>query len=114
MPHYLEFDTFDNPMHLSKVGNWVITFVSPPDVLEDIELAITHVMPRHLSDQLQPRRVLITQTSDQQRWRIQSIECYDSNQSREVVLSAEDAFAQTALHDIVQEFQRYDVEVSLI
>lgn len=34
MQHYLEFDAFDNPMQLSKVGNWVITFLSPAEELE--------------------------------------------------------------------------------
>ena len=41
MSHYLEFDAFDNPMQLSKVGNWVITFLSPVEELQFVQLAIT-------------------------------------------------------------------------
>ena len=28
---FLAFDAYDNPMQLGKVGNWVITFLSPKD-----------------------------------------------------------------------------------
>lgn len=112
--HYLEFDTFDNPMHLSKVGNWVFTFISPKEELEKIELAMTNVIPRHLSEMLQPRRIIIAKTEHAQRWLIKEIECYDSTQLREVSIQADDTFAQTALHGILQEFAKYDVNVAFI
>lgn len=114
MSHYLVFDAFDNPVHLSKVGNWVITFLSPKDQLDSIQLAITYVLPRHISDALQPRRVIINSTSNTEHWQIESIECYDSRTQQEVTLSSEDEVAQQALQQIMQEFAKYDVNVSLM
>lgn len=63
---FLEFDAYDNPMQLSKVGNWVITFLSPKDQEHQIQLAITNVLPRQISAQLQPRRIVIQQSADAQ------------------------------------------------
>jgi hypothetical protein len=114
MSHYFVFDAFDNPMHLSKVGNWVITFLSPKEELEHIQLAITYVLPRHLSEQLQPRRVIIHNTAQADHWLIQEIECYNSQNMQEVTLESKDPVAQQALQQIIQEFSKYDVNVSLI
>lgn len=114
MSHYFLFDAFDNPMHLSKVGNWVITFLSPKEQFDTIQLAITYVLPRHLSDALQPRRVILNSTDKAECWHIQSIECYDSNSQQEVILSSDETVAQSALQQIIQEFSKYDVMVELI
>ncbi|WP_180108535.1 hypothetical protein [Acinetobacter sp. YH12147] len=112
--HYLQFEPFDNPMQLSKVGNWVITFLSPKDELKQIQLAITHVIPRQASAQLQPRRIIIHSTEHEQRWLIQAIECFDSTRNQEIILNAADETAQQMLRSILQEFHKYDVDVSLI
>ncbi|WP_034588542.1 MULTISPECIES: hypothetical protein [Acinetobacter] len=114
MQYYLEFDAFDNPMQLSKVGNWVITFVSAADELENVQLAITYVLPRQMSDELQPRRVLIHKTENEQQWLIQYIECFDSQNNKEVQLPPSDELAQQTLQQILDEFDRYDVNVQLI
>ena len=87
MQHYLEFDAFDNPMQLSKVGNWVITFVSAADELEHIQLAITYVLPRQISDALQPRRILIEKTAYGHQWLISMIVCFDSKNKRPISAS---------------------------
>src|SRR5690606_41510079 len=76
--HYLEVPLADNPMYLQKVGNWVLTFLSATDELTNIQLAITSVLPRQVSDNLQPVRVIIHNTEVENRWLIQQIECYDS------------------------------------
>ena len=114
MRNYLIFDAFDNPMHLSKVGNWVITFLSPKEQLEHIELAITYVLPRHISANLQPRRVIIHSHDNHEQWLVSHIECYDSSSLQEVSLSSDDPVAQQALQQIIQEFAKYDVHVQLI
>ena len=112
--HYLKFEPFDNPMQLSKVGNWVITLLSPKDELKQIQLAITHVIPRQVSAQLQPSRIIIHSTEHEQRWLIQAIECFDSTRNQEIILNAADETAQQMLRSILQEFHKYDVDVSLI
>lgn len=111
MSHYLEFDAFDNLMQLSKVGNWVITFLSPVEELELVQLAISYVLPRQLSDSLQPRRVLIEKSPIEHHWLIQAIECFDSSTGQEISLSAEHRTAQQILEQILQEFKKYDVDV---
>lgn len=116
MRHYLVFDAFDNPMHLSKVGNWIITFLSPKDEINTIQLAITYVLPRQISAQLQPRRVIIESQSqtNREQWRVENIECYDSQTMQELHLSSNDPIGQQALEQIIQEFAKYDVNVNLI
>ncbi|WP_312157392.1 hypothetical protein [Acinetobacter variabilis] len=113
MQHYLEFDAFDNPMQLSKVGNWVITFLNPAEELDTIQLAITYVLPRQISDVLQPRRVLIQKSSIEHHWLIQTIECFDSGTNQEVHIRPADELGQQTLHQILDEFDRYDVNVTL-
>ncbi|ATO20038.1 hypothetical protein BS636_10410 [Acinetobacter sp. LoGeW2-3] len=112
MQHYLEFDAFDNPMQLSKVGNWVITFISAADD-DHIQLAITYVLPRQISDALQPRRVLIEKTFHEHQWLIQTIECFDSQSNQEVQIAPSDELGQQTLQQILEEFGRYDVNVTL-
>lgn len=114
MYSYLVFDAFDNPMHLSKVGNWIITFLSPKEELQQIQLAITYVLPRQISAQLQPRRVIIHSVNNHEKWRVESIECYDSQTLKEHNISSDDPIGQQALQQIIQEFAKYDVDVNLI
>lgn len=114
MAYLFEFDPFDQPTQLSKVGNWVITFLSPADELVNIQLAITYVLPRQANDQLQARRIIINSTAHEQRWLIQHIECFDSANNAELNLFADDAKAQQILDRLVHEFARYDVNLRLI
>ena len=113
MSHYLEFDAFDNPMQLSKVGNWVITFLSPVEELQFVQLAITYVLPRQISDSLQPRRVLIQKSPIEHHWLIQAIECFDSTTRQEISLSPEHTIAQQTLVQILKDFEKYDVNLQL-
>ncbi len=113
MQDYLKFDAFDNPMQLSKVGNWVITFISPAEQKTAVELAITYVLPRQFSTALQARRVLIQQSEIENYWLIQAIECFDSQTNQEVCLTPDNDMAQQTLQQILAEFARYDVEVQL-
>ena len=110
----LEFDPFDNPMHLSKVGNWVITFLSPQEQTEHIQLAITNVIPRQVSDQLQPRRIVIRQADLPDQWRIEEIECYDCEQQTDTALDNQPEVLVQVIDALIQEFQKYDVHVNLI
>lgn len=114
MQHYLEFDIFDNPMHLSKVGNWVITFLSDKDELEHIKLALTNVIPRHVSDKTQARRITLETTTHEQRWLITAIECYDSHHRSDFILDSNDPMVQTVLNIIIQEFLKYDVYIQIL
>lgn len=109
MPYYLEFDAFDNPMQLSKVGNWIITFLSPKEELEHIQLAITHVLPRQISEHLQPRRLIMHHTAAENCWEIDCIECFDSGLNKEITFQPADVQAQQVIQTILNEFDRYDV-----
>lgn len=109
MSYFLEFDAFDNPMQLSKVGNWIITFLSPKDDVNQIQLAITHVLPRQMTDQLQPRRLIMHNGAVENHWEIECIECFDSHLNKEIEFSPEDAQAQSVIQLILKEFERYDV-----
>ena len=112
--HYLEFHPADNPMHLKKVGNWVLTFLSPKENLNHIQLAITSVLPRQVSDNLQPLRVIIDQTDVENRWSIQQIICYDSTQGKDEIFNCDDEVGSKVIANLMQEFNKYDVELSLI
>lgn len=112
--HYLEFHPADNPMYLKKVGNWVLTFLSPKEDLTHIQLAITSVLPRQVSENLQPLRVIIDQTETENRWLIQQIICYDSTQGKDAIFSCEDAIGMKVIENMMQEFNKYDVEISLV
>ncbi|WP_180004202.1 MULTISPECIES: hypothetical protein [unclassified Acinetobacter] len=105
----LEFDSFDNPMQLSKIGNWVFTFLTSQDELPNVQLAITYVMPRKISDELQPRRVVIQNTAIETIWRIEQVECFNSQTNQELTFTAAEPQAQMVLNTIIEEFARYDV-----
>ena len=112
--HYLEFHPADNPMYLKKVGNWVLTFLSATDELTNIQLAITSVLPRQVSENLQPVRVIIDKTEIENRWLIQQIECYDSAHGKDEQFSCNDEIGIKVIQSIIQEFDKYDVEVNLL
>lgn len=112
MQYLLTFNEFDNPMHLSKVGNWVITYISPQGQLENIQLAITYVLPREANEQLQPRRIVIKQTSEPDQWQIQHIECYNSIQQSDVVVENHPDLVELIIENLIFEFKKYDVEVT--
>lgn len=112
--HYLEFHPADNPMYLKKIGNWVLTFLSPQQDLTHIQLAITSVLPRQVSENLQPLRVIIEQTEVENRWLIQQIICYDSTQGHDEIFSCDDAIGVKVIETVMQEFNKYDVKLNLI
>lgn len=109
----LEFNAFDNPMQLSKVGNWVITFLSPAEQMEQIELALTYVVPRQVSALIQPRRIVIQQYTETQ-WMVQQIECYDSQIQKDLNIEIISTVAEKILMQLIEEFAKYDVEVHLV
>lgn len=113
MSAHFVFAPFDNPMHLSKVGNWVITFLSPQNA-PNVELAITNVIPRQNQAVLQPRRLVLTQTAQEHAWKILSLECYDHlcQSDRNVDLNATEA--NVVYQQIMSEFEKYDVDIQLI
>ena len=113
MQHSLKFDAFDNPMHLSKVGNWVITFLSTRDA-EHTELAITSVIPRQNVAILQPRRIHIVETSIEGIWDIQALECYDQATQCDVSMALDDPRTTIVYEQLITEFQKYDVVVELL
>lgn len=113
MHQYLEFDSFDNPMHLSKVGNWVITFLSPKDELEHVQLAVTQVLPRQMNDQLQMRRVIIHNTDSDTLWQIEKVECFCGQTNKELEFNADDATVVPMLKQLLNDFAKYDVPVQL-
>jgi hypothetical protein len=109
----LEFNPLDNPMQLSKIGNWLITYVSPKEELDNIQLAITYVLPRQISDQLQPRRVIIHKLESAYKWHVEQIECYDSSTQQEILIQDDETTWNMILEQICREFHKYDVDVSL-
>ena len=112
--HYLKFHPADNPMYLKKLGNWVITFISSQNEVANIQLAITSVLPRQVSDHLQPTRIIIHQIGLDNHWLIQQIECYDSLDGKDKLLSCHDKIGKQIIQNIIQEFNKYDVDVSLL
>ena len=111
---YLEFHPADNPMYLKKVGNWVLTFLNSRDELTNIQLAMTSVLPRQVSEKLQPIRIIIEQTEIENRWLIQQVECYDSEQVKDKCLSYKDEIGMKVIQKIIQEFKKYDVDIDLL
>ncbi len=114
MTYFLKFDAFDNPMQLSKVGNWVITFLSPKEELTNIQLAITHVLPRQICEYLQPRRIIIHNCALENHWEIECIECFDSRVNQELSFQPSTPEALHVIETVLKEFERYDVCVNLI
>ncbi len=71
-----------------KLAIGLLPFLSPKDQESQIQLAITNVLPRQISAHLQPRRIVIQQSTDAQLWQILQIECFDSQTNQEVEFSA--------------------------
>ena len=113
MNYSFKFDEFDNPMHLSKVGNWVITFLSPKEQLKDIQLALTYVIPRQADLGLQARKIIIQQSQHANEWNILNLECFNSENNEELILNLSTETAQNILQQVILEFQKYDVEIHL-
>lgn len=113
MLYSFEFDEFDNPMHLSKVGNWVFTFLSPQQQIEHVQLAITNVIPRQANSELQARRLIIEQ-EHQNLWNIIQLECFDGVNQKEILMPLQDLNANEIFQEIIHEFAKYDVEIKLL
>lgn len=112
--HFLEFHPADNPMQLSKIGNWVFTFLNPENELVDIRLAISSVLTRQVGQYMQLRRICISKTDLDQRWLIDAIECYDSQTGQDLVFSAADEMGHAIMDSLISEFSKYDVPLQLI
>ncbi|WP_273777057.1 hypothetical protein [Acinetobacter sp. GSS19] len=112
--HFIKFDPADNPMQLSKIGNWVMTYLSPEDELVNIRLAFTTILPQHISEHLQPLRICIAKAEADNHWQIENIECYDSQQGKDVHFHADDAMGQLVLDKLFHEFDHYDIPLTLI
>lgn len=110
----LEFDPLDNPMHLKKVGNWVLTFLSSPEQIDHIQLAITNVVPRQADGSVQARRIVIEQSKQEHQWTINHIECFDSESNKEIIVQASENLGAEIIHNLQNEFRKYDVEVLFI
>ena len=104
---YLDFHPADNPMYLKKLGNWVIIFINAPDEVTNIQLAITSVLPRQLSDNLQPSRIIIHQTALDNRWLIQQIECYSSLDGKDKLLSCHDKVGKQVKKRWIRKFEQH-------
>ena len=111
MPAFV-FAPADNPMYLSKVGNWVITFISDAQT-QPVRLAMTYVIPRQQDHGMQPRRIEIEQATTPHAWDIQSLECYDAEQSKDTLLDVNSEQASEFFQNILLEFQKYDVEMTI-
>lgn len=48
------------------------------------------------------------------RWLIQQIECYSSLDGKDKLLSCHDKVGKQVIQNLIQEFNKYDVEVSLV
>lgn len=112
MSSYFVFSEFDNPMYLSKVGNWVITFLSARDAAYT-ELSVTSVVPRQNQHILQPRRLVLLQSNEAHTWEIKSLECYNSETQCDELVELDSIEAQQTFQQIMQEFAKYDVDILL-
>lgn len=109
---YLDFSPFDCPTQLTKVGNWVFTFISSK---EDVQhtLAMTNVIPRQVDHHIEIRRMLIQQTSVENRWEILTIEAFNGTINQELILNVSSHETIELIKEILKEFNRYDVEIHL-
>lgn len=112
----LQFDTFDNPMYLKKVGNWVITFLNAEEqqTSQSIRLAIRSVLPIQISDGIQPRAIHIQQTHDENIWRVENAEFFSSTDQQHHTIELQHALMLNIVEKIIYEFKRYDVEIQLL
>lgn len=108
--HFLRFSAFDNPMQLSKIGNWVITFLDVPEHMPT-QLAITHVVPCQVSDHLQLRRVSLQQMQNSLDWQMIQIEYVEHAQPKNLQTNFNSELVFGFIQQLINEFKRYDVEV---
>lgn len=86
----------------------------PKDQESQIQLAITNLLPRQISAHLQPRRILIQQSTDALLWQILQIECFDRPNNQELSFQPDDDIGQAVIQKIIQEFDKYDVNIQLV
>ena len=110
---YIQFHPADDPTQLSKIGNWVITFLTDQHS-NKTQLAITNVIPCQIQETLQPRRFVIENMEMAQNWSILSIECFDSTLNQTSKLNLDSRQAQQLIQQLLSEFERYDVEALYI
>ncbi len=110
---YIQFHPADDPTHLSKVGNWVITFLTDQNS-EKTQLSITNIIPRQIQDELQPRRFILENTLTINTWSIQLIECFNSTLNQTFELELGSQHARQFIQQLLFEFDRYDVEATFI
>ena len=72
------------------------------------------MLPRQISAHLQPRRIVIQQSTDAQLWQILQIECFDSQTNQELSFQPDDDIGQAVIQKIIQEFDKYDVNIQLV
>ena len=110
---YLEFMPLDKPTQLSKVGNWVITFLSSTDDAVHM-LAITNVIPRQVNQEIQIRRLIIQETQIEHQWEVLKAEAFNGQLNKELTLNLQDNSTQNLIFNILKEFDKYDVSIHLI
>lgn len=114
MAFYLEFDPLDQPTQLSKVGNWIITFLSAPNDLTQTQLAITQVIPRQANYDTQIRRLMIQNTKQENLWEIIKVEAFNGLLNQEYDLDLTQKINQELIHHFLKEFEKYDVNIQFI
>ena len=111
--HFFRFSAYDDPTQLSKVGNWVITFLDSAENMP-IRLAITNVIPRQISNDLQLRSLYIQHTEHEHEWQILKLEYFDSSTQQMLKADLDTTLAQKFIQQLISEFARYDVELSYV
>lgn len=111
--HFFRFSADDDPTQLSKVGNWVITFLDSAENTP-IRLAITHVIPRQVSNDLQLRSLYIQRAEHQYEWQIIKLEYFDSRTQQMLEADLDTTLAHKFVQQLIGEFARYDVELSYV
>lgn len=73
-------------------------------------MTITNLLPRQISAHLQPRRIVIQQSTDALLWQILQIECFDSQTKQELSFEPDNKLG-TPSFKTIQEFDKYDVNI---
>ena len=110
LTHCLHFSTFDNPTQLSKIGNWVITFLNTAEN-SPTQLAISNVIARQISNDLQLRTLHIQQTEQELVWQVLKLEYFDSAHAQMFEADLNTDLTQNFIQQLMHEFARYDVEL---
>ena len=77
-------------------------------------MAITNLLPRQISAHLQPRRIVIQQSTDALLWQILQIECFDSQKNQELSFQPDDDVGLAVIQKIIQVFDKYDVNIQIV